>query len=213
MRISRSIPITATALLAVGLTACSGDDGSSGSSGSSGTASPTTEAVASSDIGESTPLADHTYMDGTGTITGTMGDGAMTNVYGADVSIDLTDLTTSGGQICGTVTTTLVSLPDTMDGENEADVSEFFSRNGAEGFINTIGWVRPILDVHRISGDQVATKYISTLGTYDTDATYDPQARTVTQQLCGEAPEDDEVALTLTSTGLEADHEGWMVKL
>lgn len=213
MRISRSIPIAASAILAVGLTACSGDDDGGGTS-SPGTASPTTEAAASSDIGESTPLADHTYMDGTGTITGTMGDGAMTNVYGADVSIDLTDLTTSGGQICGTVTTTLVSLPDTMDGENEADVSEFFSRNGAEGFINTIGWVKPIIDVHRVSGDQVATRYFSTLGTYNTDATDDPQARTISQRLCGEAPEDgSEVVLKLTSTGFEADHEGWMIKL
>lgn len=35
----------------------------------------------------------------------------------------------------------------------------------------------------------------------------------MTQQLCGEAPEGDEVVLTLTSTGLEADAEGWLVKL
>lgn len=210
MRISRLIPVTATAaLLTVGLTACSGDDG--GSSGSSGTTTPTTEAAASSDIGESTPLADHSYLDGPGVITGTMGDGAMTNVFGADVSIDLSDVAVSGDQLCGTVTTTLVSLPDTLSGESEADVDEFFSMN--ENFGNTIGWVRPILDVHLIKDGQVSTRYFSTLGTYNTDATDDPQARTVTQQLCGEAPEGDEVVLTLTSTGFEADHEGWLIKL
>lgn len=208
MRISRSIPIAATALLAVGLTGCSGDDGSSGSSG---TTTPTTETAASSDIGESTPMADHGYLDGASTITGTMGDGAMNNVFGADVSIDLSDVAVSGDQLCGTVTTTLASLPDVLDGESEADVDEYFSNH--ENFGNTIGWVRPILDVHLIRDGQVSTRYYSTLGTYNTDATYDPQARTITQQLCGEVPEGDEVVLTLTSTGFEADHEGWMIKL
>lgn len=109
------------------------------------------------------------------------------------------------------MTTTLVGLPDTLAGEREADVDQYFSQ--PENFSSTILLVTPIVDVHRISGDQVATKYFSTLGTYNTDATYDPQARTITQQLCAEAPEGDEVALTLTSTGLEADHEGWLVKL
>lgn len=210
MRISRSIPIAATALLAVGLTACSGDDGSSGSSASSGTATQTTEAV-SSDIGESTPLTDHNYVDGAGTITGVMGEKAAASIGDADVSIDLSDVSVSDGQICGTLTTKMVSLPKYMAGESEAAVDEYFSRT--DNFRLTIGLVSPLLDVHRISGDQVATKYFSTLDTHGAGATYDPQARTVTEQLCAEVPDDDEVVLTLTTTGFESDQEGWLVKL
>ena len=58
MRISRTIPIAATAILTVGLTACSGDDDDGGA------ASSTVDAAAvSSDLGSSTPLADHGYVD------------------------------------------------------------------------------------------------------------------------------------------------------
>ena len=156
-------------------------------------------------------MADYNFLDGAGTITGVMGEKASASIGDAEVSIDLSDVAVSDGQICGTLTTKMVTLPKYLVGEDEAAVDEYFSRT--DNFRLTIGLVSPLLDVHRVSGDQVATKYFSTLDTHGADATYDQQARTVTQQLCGEVPDDDEVVLSLTTTGFESDQDGWLIKL
>lgn len=192
MRISRIIPITATVLLTVGLTACSGDDDGGG------TASSTVEAAAvSSDLGSSTPLADHDYVDAAQPITGTMDEGAGPAITGAGVTVSVADTHRSDGELCTTVITHLTSPPVADNPDVEA----------------VLGWLTPVIDAHAVDGNQVADAG-APISRRAGDRVVDAGARTITETYCGEELTGaDQVVLTLDGPGLTADQGGWLVKL
>lgn len=202
MRISRLIPVTATGLLAVGLTACSGDD-DGGSSGSS-----TVEAAAvSSDLGSSTPLADHDYVDAGQPITGTMDEGAGPAITGAGVTVSVADTHRSDGELCTTVTTHLTSPPTEIT--DDPDVEAYLDTH----LEAVLGWLTPVIDVHAVDGDQVADAG-APIGRRAGDRVVDAGARTITETYCGkELTGAAQVVLTLDGPGLAAERDGWLAKL
>lgn len=194
MRISRTIPIAATALLTVGLTACGGDDGGGGA------ASSTVDAAAvSSDLGSSTPLADHDYSDAGQPISGTMDEGAGPAITGAGVTVSVADTHRSDGELCTTVTTHLTSPPTEITDDPDVEA--------------VLGWLTPVIDAHAVNGDEVADAG-APISRRAGDRAVDAGARTITETYCGEELTGaDQVVLTLDGPGLAADHEGWLIKL
>lgn len=203
MRISRLIPVTATALLAVGLTACSGDDDGGD------TASSTVEAAAvSSDVGSSTALADHDYVGAGQPITGTMAEGAGQAITGAGVSVSVADTHRSDdGELCTTVTTHLTSPPAEI--ADDPDVEAYLDTH----LEAVLGWLTPVIEAHAVDEDQVADAG-APISRHAGDRAVDAGARTITETYCGEELTGaDQVVLTLDGPGLSTDRYGWLVKL
>jgi len=156
-------------------------------------------AAVSSDLGSSTPLADHDYADAGQPITGTMGEGAGPAITGAGVTVSVANTHRSDGELCTTVTTHLTSPPTEITDDHDVEA--------------VLGWLTPVIDAHAVDGGQVADAG-APISRRAGDRVVDAGARTITETYCGEELTDaDQVVLTLDGPGLTADQDGWLVKL